>query len=150
MNLHVPKYGNIVLFYYSFLLILIPNFECRDIIVLVYLLIQAPYCFVMPFGYNFFLLTFSQGIPTLCAHSFIYFCGPLWSTGSALNSVEGQVIDTALGKLLQKFHLISPSCPRPNSVFTVQNSGLKHWHFIFFSGLVSWLFWGPFSGDSSA
>ena len=30
-----------------------------------------------------------------------------------------------------KIHLISPSCPRPNSPFKVQKSGLKHRHFIF-------------------
>ena len=29
-----------------------------------------------------------------------------------------------------KFNLISPSCPRPNSAFIVQKSGLKHRHFI--------------------
>ncbi len=30
------------------------------------------------------------------------------------------------GMFHPKIHLISPGCPRPNSAFTVQNSGLKH------------------------
>ena len=52
-----------------------------------------------------------------------------WSNGSALDSrVKGQGINTVLGQVSQKFHLISPGCPRPNSAFIVQKSGLKHRH----------------------
>ena len=54
--------------------------------------------------------------------------GLLWSSGSALDSrVEDQGINTALGQVSQKFHLIS----WPNSdysAFIAQESGLKHQH----------------------
>ena len=42
--------------------------------------------------------------------------------------VEGSIL--LWGKFNKKFHFISPGCPRPNSAFIVQESGLKHRHFI--------------------
>ena len=52
---------------------------------------------------------------------------------NALDMVEGQAIDTDLGKVSWKIHLISLSCSQPpNSSFTVQKSSLKHLRFIFY------------------
>ena len=57
--------------------------------------------------------------------------GPPWSSGSVLDAVEGRGIDYCSGvSFIKKIHLISSSCPQPNSAFIIQKSGLRHQHFI--------------------
>ena len=108
------------------------QYERRNWIIILAMRLLFRVCVIVGLAYCLYCLTAVLLIGT-CMVVYRACRGPPRSSSSALNSrVEGRGFDTALGQASQNFHLISPSCFRPNSAFIVQRSGLKHRHFISF------------------